>query len=110
MRIIKAFSVIVVLLMTLSSAYAGPCTAELAQIEQQIGPDNAGASAGPSAPQSVAAQLGQQPTPATVQGAERKANALAQTTLQRVRQADDDNNAAACNQAFSHLKDLYGIQ
>ena len=76
MRLI-AIAVVAIAVTTASSAYAGPCATDLAHVEQQIAANDANVAVGPSAPQSVGAQLGRQPTPATVQGAEHQANALA---------------------------------
>ena len=108
MRFIGPLAVIAVL-STISVAHAGPCTAQIAQIEQQISADNPNVSEGPSAPQTIGAQLGRQPTPATVQSAEREAGTLAQAALNHVRKADDAGNAAACREALAKLKDLYGL-
>jgi hypothetical protein len=95
---------------TIFSAYAGPCTAQIAQVEQQIVAAGANPVTGPSAPQTVGAQLGRQPTPQTVQDAEMRANTLAQATLERAKEADTADNAAACTEALSALKDSYGLQ
>ena len=59
-------------------AYAGPCTAQIAQVEQQISHTSVDSEIGPSAPQSVGAQLGRQPTPQTARDAEMQASAIAQ--------------------------------
>jgi hypothetical protein len=108
MRFIGTLAVIA-LLSSASFAHAGPCTAQIAQIEPQIGADNTSGFDGPSAPQTIGAQLGRQPTAATVQNAEREAGALGQAALDRVRRADDAGNAAACREALAKLKDLYGL-
>jgi hypothetical protein len=113
MRFIGTLVVIAAILsasaLSASSAYAGPCAAQIAQIEQQINTDNLNVSERPSAPQTIGAQLGHQPTPATVQSGEREAGALARTALNRVREADGAGNAAACREALAKLKDLYGL-
>ena len=100
---------IIALLSSGSFAHAGPCTAEIAQIQQQMNADNTSVSEGPSAPQTIGAQLGRQPTPATVQSAEREASAFAQAALDNVRKADDSGNAAVCSEALAKFKDLYGL-
>jgi hypothetical protein len=64
------------------AAHSGTCTAQIAQLEQQI------RGSGPTAPQSIEAQLHHQPTPRTVQNAESKAIADAEAALQRARQAN----------------------
>jgi hypothetical protein len=49
------------------AAHSGTCAAQIAQLEQQV------RGSGPTAPQSIEAQLHHQPTPRTVQNAESKA-------------------------------------
>jgi hypothetical protein len=78
---------------TAFSAYAGPCTAQIAQVEQQISAASANSDIGPSS------------------DAEMKANTLAQTTtLERAKEADAADHAAACTRALSALEDVYGLQ
>jgi hypothetical protein len=81
------------------AAHSGPCTAQIAQLKQQIlaapSPEN-----GPTGPQTLGAQLHYQPTPADVQSAERRATANADASLQRARQADAAGDAVACAQAY----------
>jgi hypothetical protein len=93
---------------TAFSAYAGPCSAQIAQVEQQIGAANS--EIGPSSPQTVGAQLGHQPTPQTVRDAEMTANAAAQAALERVKKANSADNAAGCTQALIALKERFGFQ
>jgi hypothetical protein len=57
----------------------------------------------------VAAQLNRQPTPATIQAAERKAAGLAAAALEHARKADSAGDATACTQALNQVTDLYGI-
>jgi hypothetical protein len=70
------------------AAHSGICTAQIAQLEEQI------RGSGPTAPQSIEAQLHHQPTPCTVQNAESKAIANADAALQRARQT-----AARCKES-----------
>ena len=95
---------------TAFSAYAEPCTAQIAQVEQRIGAASTNSEIGPSSPQTVGAQLGRQPTLRTVRDAEMTANTLAQAALERVKKADTADNAAACTQALSALKERHGLQ
>jgi hypothetical protein len=85
------------------AAHSGPCTSQIEVLERQIGRASASAKIGPTAPQSIAAQL-HQPTLTTVQNAERKANADAAAALQRARQADTDDNPTACAKALDEAK------
>ena len=64
----------------------------------------------PSAPQSVGAQLHHQPTPGSVQSAERTANADGEAALARARKADAEGNAGACAKALTEARALYGIE
>jgi hypothetical protein len=86
------------------AAHSGPCTSQIEQLERQIAHAPSSAKSGPTAPQSIAAQLHYQPTPETVRNAERKANADAAAALQRARQADSDDNPAACAKAVDEAK------
>jgi hypothetical protein len=95
------------LLSGVCSAQAGPCAAEIGQIEAQINGYKAGAAFGPSAPQTIGAQLGRQPTPATVEKADNQASAFAAATLQRARAANEEGDATRCERAVSKLRDLY---
>jgi hypothetical protein len=70
-------------LWTGSAAHSGPCAVQIARLEGQIrhaapSPEN-----GPTAPQSVAGQLHHQPTPDSVQNAERNARLAAAAALDR---------------------------
>jgi hypothetical protein len=96
------------------AAQAGPCTTQIAQIEQSIRQAQAnapGIGAGEaSAQQTIGAQLHHQPTPGAVAGAERVANADGEAALERARKADAEGNAAACDQALAQAKALYGVK
>jgi hypothetical protein len=102
-----------VLMGTGAACYAGPCTTEIVQVEQKIRQAQAAmASSGagePSAPQSVGAQLHHQPTPGSVETAERKARADGDAALARARQADVAGDAAACASALREAKEIYGL-
>jgi len=102
-----------VLLLAAGTGRAGPCTAQIAQVDQQIrkaqaagSPSGAGV---PSAPQSVGAQLHHQPTAQSVQSAEGAAAAAAAAALDRARAADAAGDAAACANALKEAKRLYGL-
>jgi hypothetical protein len=88
----------------IGTAHSGPCTSQIERLEQQIGHVSSGAVSGPTAPQSIEAQLHRQPTPETVRNAERKANEDAAAALRRARQADADDNPAACTKALNEAK------
>lgn len=96
-----------------AAAHGGPCTADIARLDQQIAqlqaaPPPSGAGE-PTAPQSVGAQLHHQPTPGEVQHAESQANADGDAALARARKADAAGNAEQCASALGEAKRLYGL-
>lgn len=90
-------------------AYGGPCTAQIARVEQRIKQMPAGPQAGPTWSQTLGAQLHNQPTPRDVEHAKSVAKEQAQAALDSARQADADGNADACNAALTKVRRLYGI-
>jgi hypothetical protein len=104
------FASCVALIAGAGAAHSGPCTAQIAQLEQQVRDSAPGPETGPTAPQSVGAQLHHQPTPQTVQHAERVANADADAALARAQKADANNDATGCKKALEEAKQLYWIK
>ena len=105
------FLTIAILVAGAVNAQAGPCTAQIAQVERSIR-NSAGPSpdSGPSGPQSVGAQLHHQPTPGSVEGAENRARADGLAALDRARKADAAGDAAACAKAIEDAKLIYGLE
>jgi hypothetical protein len=87
-----------------------PCSVGLAKIERQIAHSKSNPLEGPTARQTVGAQLHHQPTSAAVKSAERKANADFQKALAQAREANARGDAAACARAVSRARELYGVQ
>ena len=112
-RLLTAVAVGIVLLGGAEGVYAGPCTTQIAQLEQKIREAQAvsppGGPGEPSLPQSVGAQLHHQPTVRSVEGAESKANAEGAAALDRARHADAVGDATGCAKALQDAKDLYGV-
>jgi hypothetical protein len=102
------------LLASMAAAQAGPCTAQIAQVMQQVAQLQAnpppGGAGEATAPQSLGAQLHHQPTPNSVDSAEQTANADAEAALGRARRADDAGDAAGCGAALQEAMELYGLQ
>jgi hypothetical protein len=90
-------------------ALAGPCTSEIAWFEQAVRKSAGTPNAGPMAPQTVAAQLGQQPTPASIRRAQQQAQATFRATLARAKRLDARGDAAGCNQALTAAKRMYNF-
>ncbi len=111
--VLTALAVGIILLGGAEGVHAGPCTAQIAQLEQKIREAQAisppGGPGEPSLPQSVGAQLHHQPTVRSVEGAESKANAEGAAALDHARQADAAGDANGCAKALQDAKDLYGI-
>jgi hypothetical protein len=97
------------LLGTAGTAHSGPCTTQIALVEQQVRAAASGPESGPTGPQTLGAQLHHQPTPEDVAHAERVANKDADAALARARQADAAGDAAGCHAALSEAKRLYDI-
>ena len=91
------------------AAKAGPCATQIAELEAQISHPAPSADIGPTAPQSIGAQLHHQPTPGAVQRAERQANAEAIAALDRAKNADAANDGPLCRRALEEARRLYGV-
>lgn len=103
------FVMIAVLVAGAVDAQAGPCTTQIAALERSIRNSAPGPDTGASAPQSVGAQLHHQPTPGSVEGAEKRARADGLAALDRARKADAAGDAAACAKAIEDAKLIYGL-
>jgi hypothetical protein len=91
------------------SAYAGPCTEKIAQFEKAVRESDKNPSAGPTARQSIGAQLGQQPTPSSVQQADVKAQTTFDVALTRAKTLDAEGKRK-CARALAHAKRLFSLQ
>jgi hypothetical protein len=96
--------------LAIPAAHAGPCTTQISNLEQQIRLSAANPTVGPTAAQTVGAQLHHQPTPSTVEHAETRANADADAALDRARKADAAGDASGCHSALLEARRLYGIE
>jgi hypothetical protein len=96
----------VILALGIGCAQAGPCTADIAKIEKALSEPNS--PFGPTARQTVGAQLGEQPTPASMARAEKRAGSRYEAALKRAQALDNQNNPA-CKKAVKKLKTLVGM-
>jgi hypothetical protein len=92
-----------------ASAHAGPCSSQIAQFEKAVRQSANNPGAGPTAPQSIGAQLGQQPTPGSVKRADERAQATFETTLARAKRLDSRGDRAGCKRALAQAKRLYDL-
>jgi hypothetical protein len=104
-----AIAAAVILFGGAGTARSGPCTMQIEQLEQQIGTDVPGPDSGPTAPQSLGAQLHHQPTPGSVGHAEHVANQDGDLAIDRAKKADADGDAASCDQALVEARRLYNV-
>jgi hypothetical protein len=95
---------------SVTAAYAGPCSSKIAQFEQAVRQSARNPDAGPMAPQSVGAQLDRQPTPASIKRAEAQAQAAFAATLARVKRLDAYGNRSGCARALAAAKRMYNLQ
>ena len=87
-----------------SAAHSGPAPCKSRSSNRQVAHAGSGPESGPTAAQSVGGLLHHQPTPDTVQNAERKANSDAAAALNQARQADLAGSAVACLKALDEAK------
>ncbi len=95
---------------------AGPCTKDIESMQARIGAHlGKTAAAGPSAKQSVQAQMHRQPTPGSMASAERQLGELSPSTIvkvnaamDRAQKADDAGDVAGCNQALAEVEQAIG--
>lgn len=102
--------VVVALGLDFGSAQAGPCSREIAQFEQAMREFRDNPNAGPTAKQSIGAQLDRQPTPDSIKRAEQQAQASVDATLDLARRRDAQNDGAGCTKALSDAKAIYDLQ
>jgi hypothetical protein len=95
-----AWMIAATLLVSTASVQAGPCTADIAQFENTVRSSPAHRLAGPTGQQTVAAQLGRQPTPDSVRRAEEQAQAGFEAALAHAKALDTQGREAECAQAL----------
>ena len=98
-----------VLSLSIASAHAGPCTSAIAQFERALRQSGNDPGAGPTARQSVGAQLGHQPTPSSVKRAEARAQTNFAGALARAKRLDARGNRSGCKRALAEARRLYEL-
>jgi hypothetical protein len=95
--------------LSVASAQAGPCSKAITQFETAVRQSANNPNAGPTAPQSIGAQLDRQPTPGSIKGAEERAQATFDATLARAKRLDAQGNRAGCTRALTAAKRMYNL-
>ena len=95
------------LCLSIPVAQAGPCSEDIAQFEAAIRQSAGNPNAGLTAPQSVAAQLDHQPTPASLKRAQKRLQSTFSATMARAKRLDAKGDSAGCSRALSVAKRIY---
>jgi len=95
--------------MNIAAAQAGPCSADIAQFEQAIRSSAGNPFAGLTAPQSVRAQIGWQPTPESMKKEQANLKARFSALMARAKRLDAKGDAKGCSAALNQAKRMYII-
>src|SRR5262249_1073168 len=97
------------------AAYAGPCSPEITQVQEQIDASMHAKASGATAPEITAAKMHHQPTESSVAAAEVAAGQLSpqestavKAAITRAREADGAGDKSTCEQALADAKRLLG--
>jgi hypothetical protein len=106
---IQATATLVVAVLGLSAtlAYAGPCTADIANFEAAIRQSANNPMAGLMAPQSIGAQLDRQPTVASMKQENERLKSQFTSTMARAKRLDKRGDRAGCSSALDAAKRMY---
>ena len=94
------------------AAHAGPCAPDIDRLQMQIDARlEAAAAKGPTASQSVAAQMHRQPTPSSIAAAESRVGDITPAAVEaikvgmlRAREADGKGDKAACEKSLAEVR------
>jgi hypothetical protein len=102
-----AFSFAVALSPNSVMAEAGPCTADISQLEATVRESAGDPFAGLTARQSVNAQLHHQPTPESIHGADQGLKARFYAAIARAKRYDAQGNRSGCTRALNAARKSY---
>lgn len=117
MTILRVAAVnVIVILVSISTGYAGPCSSRIEQTQQSIDAKlQVREVEGPSARESTSATLHRQPTPQSIARAEEALGGLSAEKVQLVektmalaRAADASGDEKACNEALAEVQRAIG--
>jgi hypothetical protein len=94
----------------ISAAVAGPCSAQIEQIEKALSQAGGTSNIGPTGQQTPAAQRHVQPTPQSVEEAKQSARARLDAALARAQSLDAQGDASGCAKEVELLKQLIGLE
>jgi hypothetical protein len=88
-------------------AEAGPCTADISQLEATVHQSTGDPFTGLTARQSVNAQLHRQPTPESIHGADQGLQARFYAAIARAKRYDAQGNRSGCTRALNAARKSY---
>jgi hypothetical protein len=106
-RVIAALVAGAVLGSLSTTAYAGPCAAQIAEFEVAIRQSSGNPLAGLTARQTVAAQLDRQPTPESVKQANERLKSQFDATMAEAKRLDAQADHSGCTRALNAAKRMY---
>jgi hypothetical protein len=101
------FFVGIALWLNTGMAQAGPCTADISRFEATVHQSMGDPFAGLTAPQSVDAQLGHQPTLQSIHRADQRLKSRFSEAMARAKWYDAQGNRSACTRALNTAKKIY---
>jgi hypothetical protein len=96
-----------ILVLSAAPANAVPCTSEITQFEGVARHSESSLAFGPTAPQSIGAQLGHQPTARSMTQAEKRAQTGFQVTMARAKKFAAQGKDTECMQALNDAKMMF---
>ena len=97
-------------ILNVAPVHATPCGEEIARFENAVQASQGNPDAGPTARQSVGAQLGRQPTPESVERGDEKAKAAFDAAMARAKTLDAEGKGAECLDALGQAKQMYNLR
>ncbi len=93
-----------------TTAHAGPCSDEIVRLQTVADNSREGAFVGPTANQSIGAQLHHQPTPASIAVAENMASGKVDAAIAEAKTLDEAGKEADCMKAIEKVKLLLNVE
>jgi hypothetical protein len=106
-RAITAFAIGAVLGFSPALAHAGPCTAAIAQFEAAVRASAGNPMAGLMARQTTGAQLGYQPTAASINQEQERLKSQFAATMARAKRLDARGDRKGCTGALNAARRMY---
>jgi hypothetical protein len=95
---------------TIAAATAGPCTAQIEQIDKALSQSGSRWNVGPTGQQTTAAQRHVQPTPQSVEQAQQSAQQQLNALLARARSLDAAGDGTECAKVVEQIRMMTGLQ